>query len=423
MAHPQPTVRPIDPQDGPLDLDLLLRRYGPHAGGEPDTDDELGARLEAFGRAFWRVPSRTLREMARQIWIDHLRGRTLPAVDQPWRVVDEAIRAGAPEGVLRSSWRWYTDAELDALPPVVELVRGHIPERGLVMLYGPSGAGKTHVALDLAQSVATGVSWHGNAVRRGPAAYILAEGIGGLAARVHAWKQARGWTASTGVRFLPQPVQLLEPAEARRLIEELTGWDPAPKLVTIDTVSWCLAPADENSTRDMSMFVAAIGELREATGATVQVVHHSGHNETRARGSSALFAAMDTVVQVKGEDSDIVLTCEKQRDGVPFPPLRLRLHPAAESVAPELVLAHERDEIRDSDRVALAALEAACLDGESLPTGKWQSLSGLPERTFYRCRQRLAVNGLIRVEGEGRNTRNFPALTDNERDGDGASLP
>jgi ABC-type transporter Mla maintaining outer membrane lipid asymmetry ATPase subunit MlaF len=58
------------------------------------------------------------------------------------------------------------------------LIDGIIEESSLVGLIGPSGAGKTFVALDMALSMATGKDYHGLFAKKGLA--ILSAGEGHL---------------------------------------------------------------------------------------------------------------------------------------------------------------------------------------------------------------------------------------------------
>ena len=401
-----------------LTLEELLQGYGPYFnGGSPPSNDELFAKLEAFGQAVWRLPRPTEREYGIQIWTSYVSDKVIPRPMQPWRVVREAVMTGAPI-TSASPWRWYDDTELAELPPTQELVRGHLPERGLVLLYGPSGDGKTFVGLDLAFSVATGTPWHGHSVEQGPVAYIIAEGAGGGGHRVQAWKQHHAWTGLAGVRFLPQPVHFLEPAEAARLVAELQAWDPAPKLVVVDTLGWCMAPGDENSTKDMSQYVAAIGELRAATGATVLTVHHTGHDTSRERGNTALKGAMDTVVKVKQDDETITVSCDKQREAVPFPALRFRLEPVAESVVPVRLAPEEiTTQLTKNDRAAWGTLRS--IDhGQGVPNSEWHQQSGLAKTTFNRCRKKLVQNGYVKYA-----KRRYFAEDSLNKDGSATEVP
>ena len=67
------------------------------------------------------------------------------------------------------------------------LIDGIIEESSLVGLIGPSGAGKTFVALDMALSMATGKDYHGLFVKKGLAILSAGEGHLGIPRRVEAW--------------------------------------------------------------------------------------------------------------------------------------------------------------------------------------------------------------------------------------------
>ncbi|EGJ19711.1 AAA ATPase [Cereibacter sphaeroides WS8N] len=66
------------------------------------------------------------------------------------------------------------------------LVKGWLGRTGISVLYGPSNAGKSCFALDLALHVAGGMSWQGNRVIRGNVLYIAAEGGQSFARRLEA---------------------------------------------------------------------------------------------------------------------------------------------------------------------------------------------------------------------------------------------
>jgi hypothetical protein len=166
-----------------------------------------------------------------------------------------------------------------------------------------------------------------------------------------------------------------------------------------------MAPGDENSTQDMSAFVAVIGELRSTLHATVALVHHTGRDTSRERGNTALAAACDTVVQVKEEDGRIVVTCTKQREAPPFAPIRFRLVEYNGSVIPQRAIeTGEGDRPTDKERQALDVLQNITVLGEGSPTSRWDQSCGMAHGTFYRARKRLIELGLVRVG----KRRNFP---------------
>lgn len=227
-------------------------------------------------------------------------------------------------------WPLLHVSELGDVPPPAWLVEGMFTD-GLTVMYGPPGGGKTFLALSMALSIGSGHRWHGRPVGRTPVVYVSGEGVGGLDRRVRAWCIAEG-VASSQVYVVPFGVRFgqdREHAVALRGDVHSTG----AGLVVIDTLARSMAGADENSSHDMGQHVQALDWLRDKTGCGVLVVHHSGVEGSRPRGSSALFGAADTLIRVEGSGPMVEVSCEKQKDAAPFRREMFELVPAGLSVA------------------------------------------------------------------------------------------
>ena len=88
-------------------------------------------------------------------------------------------------------------------------------------------------------------------------------------------------------------------------------------LIVIDTLSRTLAGGNENMPDDMGAFVRHVDRLRDATGAHVMIVHHTGKTLSQgARGHSLLRAAVDTEIEISRpeESKRSVALVTKQRD-------------------------------------------------------------------------------------------------------------
>jgi hypothetical protein len=201
------------------------------------------------------------------------------------------------------------------------MVKGWLDRNCLSMLYGPSNAGKTFVALDIAMHVAAGKSWRNCRVNGGPVLYTAAEGGAGIRNRLAAIKSDRPEMADARFDLLPLGLDLHGHGDAIAVCEIIA--DSKPALVVIDTLARSIGGGDENSAKDAAMFVKNCDRIREATGAHVMVIHHTGKDEARgARGSSALRAAVDNEIQVT---SDWEIICRKQRDQEQPKPLHFKL--------------------------------------------------------------------------------------------------
>ena len=205
------------------------------------------------------------------------------------------------------------------------LIDETIETKTLAALVGPSGSGKTFVAIDLAMSVATGTPYHGNEVQQGLVIMSAGEGHSGIPRRVDAWLAHHGKDTSTAALALTsRAVDLFDEAYQAAFCSEIDAIakvQGAPKMIIIDTVARHMGSLDENATKDMGALIATADKLKDDYGCVVLLVHHTGHaNPDRARGSTAFKGALDTEILVKplGEH-DLTTSCEKQKDGAPFP--------------------------------------------------------------------------------------------------------
>jgi len=257
------------------------------------------------------------------------------------------------------------------------MVKGWLDRNCLSMLYGPSNAGKTFVALDIAMHIAAGKSWRGLRVNGGPVLYIAAEGGAGIRNRLAAIKHDRPDMASAPFTLLPVGLDLHGQGDAVAVCEIMP--DEAPALVVVDTLARSMGAGDENTAKDAAMFVRNCDLIREATGAHVMVIHHTGKDEDRgARGSSALRAAVDNEIQVTSEWEII---SRKQRDQEPPEPLHFNLRSVmlgmdedGEPVTSAVVDASEppktkRKPLTGKNEVAMQALYDALRDHGTSKTG------------------------------------------------------
>jgi hypothetical protein len=215
------------------------------------------------------------------------------------------------------------------VPPSSPLVAGLFGTASLVVIAGSPGSLKSFVALDLTMSVASGQPFHGRAVLSGPAIYVVAEGQGGIGPRVDAWLDAHGGDIGA-VSWLRGAVALADSHQVADFTE-LTATE-APAVITFDTYGRCIPGVDENSAKDMGIVLRHLDALREASGATIVLVHHLGKDVSKGlRGSTALSAAADTILTCTRTRTGVSLHCSKQKDGVDGDVQRFALLPRRDS--------------------------------------------------------------------------------------------
>lgn len=213
----------------------------------------------------------------------------------------------------------------DDIKPVTnagDFVQGLLVAKSSAVLYGESNSGKTFIATDISLHVAAGLDWHGRRVEQGGVLYLALEGGHGFANRVAAWRAEHAAGRPVFFAAVPSQVNLLDPdADTPRVIDAAskaaTHMGVPIKLIVVDTLARAMAGGNENASEDMGALVSNMDTIREATGAMVLFIHHSGKDTAKgARGHSSLRAAIDTEIEVIAEDGSDVRTATvvKQRD-------------------------------------------------------------------------------------------------------------
>lgn len=99
----------------------------------------------------------------------------------------------------------------------------------LVVMFGPPGAGKSFIAIDMAACVATGKAFHGLKVEAGTVVYIAGEGHAGLARRRRAWELAHGVELGTSpLYFSTVSASLLDPDSIEKVITKIEELQDPP---------------------------------------------------------------------------------------------------------------------------------------------------------------------------------------------------
>ena len=283
--------------------------------------------------------------------VDYLREHTLgelveivkgtPALTEAPQVSDDAV---ADEGAIERYQTMRRDAVF-AMPPVEFLVDGLITDTGFTMMYGAPGTGKSFIAIDIALSVAHGIEWQGQEVKPGPVLYIAGEGIGGYAKRWKAWENHHGVKDEPDLYLLPTAVNFREEEDIARLVATIEDIGQRFSLVIVDTVARAIAGAEENSSTDMGLFVAACDEIKALTGGALLAVHHAGKDSSRgARGSTALLGAVDTSLMVGKSEEIVTLRTEKMKDAEPMDDINLRMLVVPASISETSVVLERTDE-------------------------------------------------------------------------------
>ncbi len=186
------------------------------------------------------------------------------------------------------------------LPPREFLLDPILRRKGLAMLYGPRGLGKTHVALGIAWAVATGASflrWKASRPRR--VLYVDGEmPAGDIQERLRLLG-----TAPPGLRFLLADLQdgaipdLGSPPGQAALERHWQADAAPPDLLVIDNLSSLIGMINDNDAESWSAMQSWLLRLRRR-GISVLLVHHAGKGGQQ-RGTSRREDVLDMVLALR----------------------------------------------------------------------------------------------------------------------------
>jgi hypothetical protein len=201
-----------------------------------------------------------------------------------------------------------------------DYVKHLIGRKANVLIYGPSGDGKTFFTLDLLAHIASGQQWRNRKTRQCLVIYVAAEAGTSILRRFVAWRDkflSDSHEGHTPMAIITRGANLLIPGDLLQLMDEFRAIGAQAQLpigiVAFDTLSRSMPGGDENSSMAITQITAAADSIRDELDATTIFIHHTGKaTEKGARGHSSLFAAADTAISV----IDKTATVEKSRDGM-----------------------------------------------------------------------------------------------------------
>ena len=239
--------------------------------------------------------------------------------------------------------KFYDTEQMKNLPAPEWILDKVIQRNSTALLFGPSGAGKSFIALEVAFALAAQDNTIFDPSAKGVIIYIVAEGLSGFGVRIKAWERARKHklNGESNLWFYGDALQIAQPKELSTFIGAINEefGDERILMVVVDTVARAAVGLDENSAKDMGLFVDGMETIRKAFDCTVLVVHHSTKSAPdKERGSGALYAAVDTAISVKEVNSKIIFQCRKQKNSEPFAKMQLKLSSDGESCSIQRVV-------------------------------------------------------------------------------------
>lgn len=297
---------------------------------------------------------------------------------------------------------------LDSIPDHEPLIADFINRDTTCRIFGPPKSLKSFIALSMAAAIGTGERWFGYRTTKTSVLYVVAEGARGIRPRVRAWEQMNG-RKMTGVTFYPKAVQIGDDDQMRQLI--VYARLGAYGFVIFDTQARCTIGHEENSNTDMGRIIARLDKLREWTQTSVMLVHHSGNEGGRARGATAILAAIDSEFEVKRDKGTgrVVVKSLAQKDMAEAPDLALEAVKTGDSLALRPQGAFTAEPVSVQIVVTGKQAQALCAIAEfgeigASPTGIAERLGRKEERSTIGTHMKALIGkGLIaKVPNTGR---------------------
>jgi hypothetical protein len=196
------------------------------------------------------------------------------------------------------------------------VISGLIPQRSLVVFWGPPKCGKSFYVFDLVMHVALGWQYRGRRVEQGTVVYIAAEGEHGIQARAEAFRQAKITEDGADPPFYLLTTRLDLVNDLHELIANINAQLPDRRcaVLVIDTLNRTIHGSEKDN--DMGAYRDAADRLRETFDCAVLIIHHCGVDGTRPRGHTSLTGALDVQLAVKRDtEKRILVTVELMKDG------------------------------------------------------------------------------------------------------------
>jgi hypothetical protein len=268
------------PGTGEYDHRQIAREWKKNTGlSKPSSGDSFGAVVDEEDEPEVDKPaSTTERQAKRFIYIENIRGAVL-------RMMDWCIKFFVARGTTS-------------------------------VATGLWGAGKTAVFSDIGLHVGHGFEWRGRKVAKGVVIYVALENSEDVERRVATWCDImeRAGRDLRGGAFVVHrgPCRLFDPSgkptrDEKDLIEiantaaEHYGLNVS--MIVIDTLAQSMMPGNDNDAKDAGIYTAAMQRIAAATGANVTALAHPTKSGEGVRGSGALQANVDTVIEVSRDAS------------------------------------------------------------------------------------------------------------------------
>lgn len=219
-------------------------------------------------------------------------------------------------------------------------IKGLLPLKGVVCLYGEPGSCKSFLGVDMLAQLNRWTpdreepqTYFGFRIARScEALYVPFEGQGGVPRRIEAWR--KHYDRPMGVKFVMHKWNLADPLRLNEFIQGLKEQAWGTGVIMLDTLLAGFVGINENTSEGMGVAIEAANRLAYELDCLVILVHHSGKDASKgSRGHSSLRGAVDVEIECRKyigggkHDREFVLT--KVKEGESGHVVRFRVLPVS----------------------------------------------------------------------------------------------
>lgn len=226
-----------------------------------------------------------------------------------------------PVHAVATRYKLTPASQMTNLPPVRWQIKRILPAKDVVAIYGPPGAGKSFMALDMAAAISEGRDWMGYRTKPAHVVYLVLEAANGFSGRLKAWQMHHGRTLPDRFQVIAhEQFSFSKAADIAELVQSIQSAVPSDHgglVVFIDTLARAMGTFEENDNNDMGQVINCADTISRHLDATVAMVAHPGKDSSKGlRGGSALLGGLDTVIQLEKDENGIrTWIIEKQKEG------------------------------------------------------------------------------------------------------------
>jgi hypothetical protein len=224
-----------------------------------------------------------------------------------------------------------------------------------------------------------------------------------------AWQEWTGRSGPGRLAVFPRVPPLTDNEGWAGVKSDISEMAMQPRLIVIDTLSRLMAGFDENQSKDVTAATNFMEDLSRFYECFVLFVHHTGKDESKgARGSTALFANVDTVISTSRKGAGTFLKARKHKDADTEGDAEyLKVRPFANSIILEKAEAPMQQDPKKSNKISWS-------DPSEITSILMKNAGKMS--AMHLSQEIASLHGLdrIKVAGELRNRQDIQWLRDND---------